>query len=212
MGYPITIRLRRCVANRIDRVHAAANQSGGTEQQSGNAKIGHKDDVDRWTMAALTVSDFDDAAAVAGTGHRSSAEHFVSFGGLMLLMWRLCGDRARADGRALRWKPSPFPFDPESGGRGELRAGQTVQAVFGCGDRSGGAAFDVRAAAKSGKLQALAVAAARGRGAAFGCKSGAGHVWLARKNWLAIGITASSRRSWSGGVYLDRGGVTGRGI
>ncbi len=26
------------------------------------------------TMAALTVSDFDDAAAVAGTGHRSSAD------------------------------------------------------------------------------------------------------------------------------------------
>ena len=88
--------LRRCAANRIDGVHAAADQSGGTEQQSGNAKIGHNDDVDRADDgSAHTVSDFDDAAAVAGTGHRSSAEHFCQ-------LWRtdaadveLCGDRAR---------------------------------------------------------------------------------------------------------------------
>ena len=103
------------------------------------------------------------------------------------------------------------PVNAESGGRGELRAGQTVQAVFGCGDRSGGAAFDVRAAAKSGKLQALAVAAARGRGAAFGCKFGAGHVWLRREKLAgnrACQLPAVG--AGQGGVYLDRGGVTGR--
>ena len=88
MGPPITMA--------YGDVHAAADQSGGTEQQSGNAKIGHKDDVDRADDgSAHTVSDFDDAAAVAGTGHRSSAEHFCQ-------LWRtdaadveLCGDRAR---------------------------------------------------------------------------------------------------------------------
>ncbi len=115
------------------------------------------------TMAALTLFQILTMLQLwlaLGTDHLQS---IFSFGGLMLLMWSYVAIVRASGRRSFEMEAIAFfPSTPNPGGRGELRAGQTVQAVFGCGDRSGGAAFDVRAAAKSGKLQALALAAARG--------------------------------------------------